>query len=88
MEIKGKLVEVTAEERGTTSAGKDWKRTSIVLEYGDKYPKKACIQLNEKMIEKFESINANLGQELTVKVNIESREHNGKWYTNVIAWGL
>lgn len=88
MEIKGKLVEVTAEELGTTKDGKNWKRTSIILEYGEQYPKKACIQLNEKMIEKFEAINANLGQEMTIKVNVDSREHNGKWYTNIIAWSL
>jgi len=26
------------------------------------------------------------GEEVTVSIDIESREYNGKWYTNVKAW--
>ena len=87
MEVKGKLLEVTIPEVGTTKAGKDWIRSLAILETDGQYPKKIAVELNkEDLIDKATKLN--LGSEVTIKVNVESREFNGRWFTSLKGWSL
>jgi len=80
MELKGKVVVVLP----TVTYGKEGKKKGgLVIEYGDKYPKKAAITFFERLLP--EVSNVSVGDELLVDVNIESREWQGKWFTDVIA---
>jgi len=82
MEIKGKIVQVLEEKSGTSAKG-GWRKQEYVLETQDQYPKKICFMAWGDKIDDF-AIKEN--QELEVSIDIESREFNGRWYTDVKAW--
>lgn len=80
MEISGKVVNIFP----TQLVGKDNKEKGmIVLETQEQYPKKVCIE-TFKAVEVFKTLA--VGDHVSCDLNIESREYNGKWYTNVLAW--
>lgn len=82
MELKGKVVQVLDEINGESSRG-PWRKKSFVLELPGDYPKKVCIDIWGDNIDQF---NVQSGQEIQAFIDIESREYNGKWFTNVKAW--
>ena len=84
MEITGKVVHVLPEQSGTTSKGQ-WRKKEFVVEVAGTYPKKVCIALYGDDINKFK---VNTGESVKASVNIESREYNSKWYTNISAWKI
>lgn len=84
MEIKGKIIQILSATSGTSSKG-EWKRQDFILETQDQYPKKVCISnWNDKV--DINSLPENAI--ITASINIESREFNGKWYTDVKIWKI
>ena len=85
MELKGKLVKKLSVETGTSKAGKDWKKQTIVINNGDQYNPETAISFfgddKVKMLEKFKE-----GADVTVGVNISCKEFNGKWYSQIDGW--
>jgi single-stranded DNA-binding protein len=81
MEAKGRVIQVMPTESGITKAGKGWSKTTFVIETGGEYPKKIAIDVMGDKVQL-----PNVGEDVTVSLNIESREYNGKWYSNVNAW--
>ncbi len=84
MELTGKVVDILEEEKGTGRNG-EWRKQSFIIETQDQYPKKVCAVA---WGDKIDSFNIQKGEELTAKINIESREYNGKWYTDVKIWAV
>ncbi len=82
MEITGKLLNVLPEETGEGRNG-TWKKQSFVLETQDQYPKKVCITT---WGDKINLGNFQENEVITASINIESREFNNRWYTDVKAW--
>ena len=83
--IEGRLIQVLTAQEGQSTRGA-WKKQDFVIETSEQYPKKVCISCwNEKTDElsKFQ-----LNDNLKVSVNIESREYNSKWYTDVKEWRI
>ncbi len=83
--IEGKLVEVLPVQEGVSTRGA-WKKQDFVMETMDQYPKKICVSCwNEKAdeIQKFQQ-----NDMLKVSINIESREYNSRWYTDIKAWKI
>jgi len=85
LELQGKLVQINAEQTGTGKNG-NWIKQDIIIETGDQYPKKICITCWGDKVEMIKRLQP--GTELKVAVDIESREFNGKWYTNLKAWRI
>lgn len=83
MEIKGKVVANLGVQKGTSKAGKEWVKATIVIEYGDQYPKKIALD-NMKNADSFGALA--VGTEGTFYIEVESREFNGRWYTSVNCW--
>jgi hypothetical protein len=84
MEITGKIIKILPAASGTSARG-EWKRQDFILETQDQFPKKVCISnWNDKV-----DIN-NIPQDtiVTASVNIESREFNERWYTDVKVWKI
>lgn len=82
MELSGKIVKVLPQQSGQGRNGV-WKKQEYVLEYGDAYPKLVCFNLWGDKIDQFA---LEEGDKATVSFDIESREFNGKYYTDVKAW--
>ena len=83
--LEGRLVQILSAQEGQSTRGA-WKKQDFIIETSEQYPKKVCICCwNEKTDElsKFQ-----LNDNLRVSVNIESREYNSKWYTDIKAWRI
>lgn len=83
MEITGKIIKTMPLQSGQGKNGV-WKKQDYILEIpSDKFAKKVCITIWGENIDKF---NIQEGNTITAGIDIESREYNGKWYTDVKAW--
>jgi hypothetical protein len=86
LDITGKIIQILPSTTGTSKAGKDWVKQEFIVETQEAYPKKICIGL---MGEKVQEIKKYVpGNEVKVSLNIESREYQGKWFTNINAWRI
>lgn len=83
MEIKGKIIAALPEQGGTSRAGNAWRKREYVLETQETYPKKVCFNLFGDRIDQYPMT---VGEEVTVSFDLESREFNGRWYTDVRAY--
>lgn len=84
MEITGKIIQILPEETGEGRNG-PWKKQNFILETQDQYPKKVCISV---WGDKVNLNNFGENTEITASINIESREYNSRWYTDVKAWKI
>ena len=84
MEISGKVISLLPEQTGKGKNGV-WRKRDFILETNAKYPKKVCISVWGEKIDQF---NLKEGQIITASIEVESREYNGKWYTDVKAWKI
>lgn len=82
MEIKGKIIKILPAQSGEGRNGQ-WKKQEYVLEFGDQYPKIVCFSLRGNRIDQFP---LKLNEQVSVSFDLESREYNGRYYTDVKAW--
>lgn len=84
MQITARLVQLLPLQTGTGKNGQ-WKKQDIIVETDGQYPKKICIsvwgdKINESQLKP--------GNRLKIDFDVESREFNGRWYTDVKAWKI
>ena len=84
MEIKGKINDILPLKSGQSAKG-EWRKQEYILETDSKFPKKICFLAWGEKIDQF---NINQDDEVEVSVDLESREYNGRLYTDVKAWRL
>ena len=82
MDISGKILQLLPAQTGSGKNGQ-WKKQEFILETGDTYPKKVCIAV---WGDKIDLASFKMGDAIDVSFDVESREYNGKWYTDVKAW--
>jgi hypothetical protein len=86
LDVTGKIVQMLDLQSGTSARG-DWKKQDFILETEDQYPRKICISLWGDRINDIAGVQ--VGKDLiTASVSLESREFNGRWYTDVRAWRI
>lgn len=83
--ISGIVLNILPLQSGTSKAGNQWQKQDFILETGGQYPRKVCICLFGDNVTKFP---LQVGQSVTASVDIESREFNARWYTDVRAWNV
>lgn len=82
MQIDAKIIEILPLQTGEGKNGR-WSKQEIIVETQGPYPKKICIGIwNEKIDNNFLQV----GNDLRIDFDIESRSYNGKWYTEAKAW--
>ncbi|MDR1113409.1 MAG: DUF3127 domain-containing protein [Bacteroidales bacterium] len=86
LEITGKLIQKMDLQQGTSRTGNLWQKQEFVIETMEQYPKKICANLWGENVKILDSLN--IGSVVTVSFSLESREFNGKWYTDVRAWRI
>lgn len=82
MDISGKIIQLLQLQTGQGKNG-TWKKQEFILETGDTYPKKVCIAV---WGDKINMSSFKPGDQVDVSFDVESREFNGRWYTDVKAW--
>ena len=87
MELKGKLEKKITVEKGTSKAGKEWVKQTVIVNNGAEYNPQTAISFfgddKVKMLENFED-----GSEVTIGTNLSSKEFNGKWYNQIDGWKI
>jgi len=81
MEVTGKLVKKLELETGTSKAGKEWKKQSILIEQDTKYNPEVVVTLFGDNVNKIK-INE-MGNIVSCNINLSSREFKGKFYHNI-----
>ena len=82
LEVSGKIIEILEVKSGQSANG-EWRKQEYVLETEAQYPKKVCFMAWGEKIDQF---NIQQGETVEVSIDLESREYNGRWYTDVKAW--
>jgi hypothetical protein len=83
MEIKGKIIQVLPPQGGISKSGNHWKKQEYILLTPEDQPSKVKFDLFGDLVDKFP---LTVGDIVTIDINIESREYNGRWYTDVHAY--
>ena len=81
MEIKGTVIQILEIETGQGKK-EPWQKQCVILETPGQYRKKVAVHFWGAQVDTITRIN----HDVTVHVNPESREFNGKWYTELRAW--
>lgn len=79
MQIKANIKQKLKVETYSTTSGEKKKQT-IIVETTDQYPKKIAVQIDPS------KVNIENLTYVNISINIESKEYNGKWYTNIYGW--
>jgi hypothetical protein len=82
MELRARLVQMLPLQTGEGKNGQ-WKKQDIIVETEGQYPKKVCVAI---WGDKADASVLNVGNMLNISFDVESREFNGRWYTDVRAW--
>ncbi len=83
METKVTFEKRLPEQRGTGRNG-EWMKQEFVCSTGGEFSRDICFSLWGDKIQQLNGIKQ--GDEITVKFAIESREHEGRYFTEVRAW--
>jgi len=84
MEVKGKVLQLLPLQTGMGKKGPG-KKQEFILETQSQYPKKVCLSIWGDKVDQF---NVAEGDMVNVSVDLESREYNGRWYTEARAWKI
>ncbi len=87
LKIKCKVLLKLPIETGTSKNGKEWQKGVVIVETDSDsdYPKKLAIQLFGDKVDKiYNALKIDNFYELSL--NVESKEFNGRWFTEVSAW--
>ena len=82
MQLSAKLIQLLPLQSGTGKNGQ-WKKQDIIVETDGQYPKKICVSV---WGDKVDEALLKTGNRLKIDFDVESREYNGRWYTDVKAW--
>jgi hypothetical protein len=85
LEISGKVIQILSEQTGTGKNGQ-WYRQDFVIETEEQYPRKVCFSAWGEKASVIKDLKA--GTSVKVSFNVESREFNGKWYTDLRLWKI
>ncbi len=83
--LTGKLLHILPQQSGTGRNG-PWIKQDFVIETPGEYSRKVCVSAWGDKAGEIAGLNE--GDELKVSVNIESREFNERWYTDLKAWRI
>lgn len=82
MELTGTVIALLPEVNGQGKNG-TWRKQEFILEIPSQYPKKVCISL---WGDKIDQAGLQVNDAVTASIDVESREYNNRWYTEVKAW--
>ncbi len=85
MEFKGLVFKVLPVVKGQGARG-EWVKQEVVFEQPDEFNRKLVVGFWGDKAQDAAALKP--GEMVEVAVNLESREYNGRWYTEARAWKL
>ena len=84
MEVKGKIIKKMDLVTGVAKAtGNPWKKQDYVLETIEAHPKQIAFDFFGDRVDQY---SFEVGDVITLSFDIESREYQGRYYTNIRGW--
>ena len=84
LKVTGVVSELLQEQSGQGKNG-TWRKREFIVETQEQYPKKICmVQWGDEI----DASNVQPGEQITASIDVQSREYNGRWYTDVKAWKI
>lgn len=80
MELEGTIIFDLPLQEGVSKAGRAWKKKEWVLETPGMYPRRVKFHV---FGDRVDMLNFEVGKSYAVTFELESREFNGRWYTDV-----
>ncbi len=85
MELTGKIISVLPAKSGVSQrTGNQWMVQEYVIETGGTYPKKCIFSVFGE--DKIKVFDIKVGDTLTISIDIDAREYNGKYYNSIQAY--
>lgn len=87
MEATGRIIAVLPAMSGVSQrTGNNWCAQTYVLETTEQYPKRIPFEVfGEDRIKEF---GIQLGEEITIRFDVDGREWNGKWFPKISCFGV
>ena len=87
LEMKGKIAKVLDIQKGVSKAGKEWVKTSVILDNGNQFNPEVWFKLfGQEKVDMLKDFN--VGDDVEVLFNLSSREYNGNYYTSCDIWKM
>lgn len=83
MEVTGKIILALPEQSGVSKSGNNWHKREYVLETQENFPRKIFFSF---FGDKADQYPLSVGQVIRLSFDIDSREYNGRWYTDIRCW--
>ena len=85
MDFEGTVLTVLPVVKGTNARG-EWIKQEVIFEQPGEFNRKICVGFwGDKAAE---AGTLRPGEVVNISANVESREFNGRWYTDVRAWRM
>ena len=81
MEVTGTVLRKLELETGTSKAGKEWQKQSIVIDTGGDFNNEVCISAFGDKLKQMNKLE--IGMDVSVLCNVYSREYNGRYFHNI-----
>jgi hypothetical protein len=81
LDVEGQIIQVGEQISGTTKSGVDWKKVSVIVKSQGEYPKEIEVSMYNDLVQPY-----SVGDNIKFKCNVESRNHNGRYFTEVKAY--
>ncbi len=85
MEFEGIVVQVLQGIKGTSARG-EWSKQEVIFEQPGEFGRKICVSFWGDKSQ--DAAGLVPGEKVRIAANVESREYNGRWYTEVRAWKM
>lgn len=87
MELTGNVSAILPAQSGVSQrTGNAWMNQEYVIDVPGQYPKKCVFKvIGEARIKQF---NIQMGETITIQFDIDAREYNGKYYTDVTCYNV
>lgn len=85
MEFEGTVLKVLPVVKGTSQRG-EWIKQEVVFELPGEFNRKLCVGFWGDRAHDAGMLRE--GEKVAVSANVESREYNGRWFTEVRAWKM
>lgn len=85
MELKAKLKMMLPLQQGVSQQGKQWqKREALVTTTSGLYTNEVCLTFFGDKVNQLAQCQP--GSSYSFSIDLNSREHNGRWYNDIICW--
>lgn len=85
MEFEGVVYKVLPAVKGTSARG-EWTKQDVIFELPGEFSRKVCVSFWGDKAQDGAMLKE--GEKVNVSTNVESKEYNGRWFTEVRAWRI